>query len=140
MALHRITPIHLIKTRGLHDMQSIPSGLYKVASGRVSAGTSAHPDDKAQAQAKAMENKRHTWKQDATMPVNRVAQAIGDVPGGGAETGYVISRETSAIVWDRHSQTWQPAPTAIEPMGANRAARVVRTNPTQASNLHKSSS
>ena len=133
MALHRITPIGLIKTRG-SQMPSVVTGLHKVASGRVSAGRSAHPADKSQAQAKAMENKREIWRQDATMPVNRVAMVISDVPGGGPETGFVHARHTSAIVWDRHSQQWVPATYAAEPVSANKLARVVK--PTQASNRH----
>ena len=134
MTIHRITPIHLIKTRGPHEMQSIPSGLYKVASGKVSIGRSAHPSDVKAREHLTMEAKRATWKQDATMPVNRVAQAIGDVPGGGAETGYVHARVTSAITWDRHSQQWSPATRALEPQGANKTAREVRQAPTQQGN------
>ena len=70
------------------------------------------------------------------MPVNRVCQLIGDVPGSGAETGYVYARETSAIVWDRHSQKWIAATRAEEPVPVNRAARLVKA--TQAGNQHKS--
>jgi hypothetical protein len=126
MSIHRITPIHLIKTRGLHDTQSIPSGLYKVASGKVSVGRSAHVADIKARELLTMDNKRATWRQDATMPVNRVAQAIGDVPGGGAETGYVHERHTSAIVWDRHSQKWLPATCATAAEGVNKTARLVK--------------
>ena len=139
MSIHRITHISLIKTRGPHETQSIPSGLYKVASGKVSIGRSAHPSDVKARELLTMENKRATWRQDATMPVNRVCQLIGEVPGKGgntAQTGYVHSRETSAIVWDRHSQKWSPATRAMEPLPVNRAARVVR--PTQTGNRHQS--
>ena len=90
MSIHRITHISLIKTRGPHETQTIPSGLYKVASGKVSVGRSAHPSDVKARELLAMENKRATWRQDADMPVNRVCQLIGDVPGGGAENGICL--------------------------------------------------
>jgi hypothetical protein len=87
-----------------------------------------HPKDLAARKHEIMERKRVTWRQDALMPVNRICQLIGDVPGSGAETGYVISRQTSAIVWDRHSQKWVAATCATQPAPVNKVARLVKAS------------
>ena len=94
-----------------------------------------HPKDLAARQHDIMQRKREAWRQDADMPANRIAMLISDT-GSGTETGFVHERQTSAIVWDRHSQKWLAATRAAEPVPVNRLVRVVK--PTQQGNRHRS--